>query len=44
MILKVAEEQPTHDRTLKFIPYNVFLDLTGERPTSVLAILIFSKK
>ncbi|HLQ82340.1 MAG TPA: L-cystine transporter [Pseudogracilibacillus sp.] len=37
-----VEEQTTPDRILSFIPSNVFLDMTGERPTSVIAIVIFS--
>src|SRR5699024_10652800 len=37
-----VEEQTTPDRILSFIPSNVFLDITGERLTSVIAIVIFS--
>ena len=37
-----VEDQTTPDRILSFIPSNVFLDMTGERPTSVIAIVIFS--
>lgn len=40
--LSEVEEQTTPDRILSFIPSNVFLDMTGERPTSVIAIVIFS--
>ncbi|MBP2079931.1 L-cystine transporter [Oceanobacillus polygoni] len=37
-----VEEQSTPQRILNFIPANIFLDMTGERPTSVIAIVIFS--
>lgn len=37
-----VEEQSTPQRILNFIPSNIFLDMTGERPTSVIAIVIFS--
>lgn len=37
-----VEEQTTPDRILSFIPSNVFLDMSGERPTSVIAVVIFS--
>lgn len=40
--LSEVEEESTPDRILSFIPSNVFLDMTGERPTSVIAIVIFS--
>src|SRR5690625_2037678 len=36
------EEQSTPQRILNFIPNNIFLDMTGERPTSVIAVVIFS--
>jgi len=36
------EEQTTPQRILNFIPNNIFLDMTGERPTSVIAVVIFS--
>jgi hypothetical protein len=37
-----VEEQSTPQRILNFIPNNIFLDMTGERPTSVIAVVIFS--
>src|SRR5699024_5893816 len=37
-----VEEQSTPERILSFIPSNIFLDMTGERPTSVIAVVIFS--
>lgn len=40
--LTEVDEQTTPDRILSFIPANIFLDMTGERPTSVIAIVIFS--
>lgn len=40
--LEEVEEQTTPDRILSFLPANIFLDMTGERPTSVIAIVIFS--
>lgn len=36
------EDQSTPQRILNFIPSNVFLDMTGERPTSVISVVIFS--
>jgi hypothetical protein len=36
------EDQTTPQRILSFIPNNVFLDMTGERPTSVIGVVIFS--
>lgn len=36
------EGQTTPQRILNFIPSNIFLDMTGERPTSVIAVVIFS--
>ncbi|GIO24215.1 L-cystine transporter [Oceanobacillus sp. J11TS1] len=35
-------EQTTPQRIINFIPSNIFLDMTGERSTSVIAIVIFS--
>ncbi len=40
--LSDVDEQSTPERILNFIPSNVFLDMTGDRPTSVIAIVIFS--
>lgn len=37
-----VEEQSTPERILSFIPSNIFMDMTGERPTSVIAVVIFS--
>lgn len=37
-----VEEQSAPERILNFIPSNIFLDMTGERPTSVIAVVIFS--
>src|SRR5690625_5007792 len=37
-----VEDQSTPERILNFIPSNIFLDMTGERPTSVIAVVIFS--
>lgn len=37
-----VEEQSTPQRILNFIPSNIFLDMTGERSTSVIAVVIFS--
>lgn len=34
--------QTTPQRILNFIPSNIFLDMTGERSTSVIAVVIFS--
>src|SRR5690606_29112470 len=36
------EDQTTPQRILEFIPNNIFLDMTGERPTSVISVVIFS--
>ena len=36
------EDQTTPQRILGFIPSNIFLDMTGERPTSVISVVIFS--
>lgn len=36
------ENQTTPQRILEFIPNNIFLDMTGERPTSVISVVIFS--
>ncbi|MBM7542854.1 L-cystine transporter [Amphibacillus cookii] len=35
-------DQTTPQRLIEFIPSNIFLDMTGERPTSVIAVVIFS--
>src|SRR5699024_1699253 len=40
--LDEVESQTTPDRILSFIPSNIFLDMTGERSTSVIAVVIFS--
>lgn len=40
--LSEVEDQSTPERILSFIPSNIFLDMTGERPTSVIAVVIFS--
>src|SRR5690625_1213645 len=40
--LEDVESQSTPDKILNFIPSNIFLDLTGERSTSVIAVVIFS--
>src|SRR5690625_5174956 len=37
-----VENQTTPERILNFIPSNVFLDMTGARSTSVIAVVIFS--
>ncbi|WP_164217557.1 L-cystine transporter [Virgibacillus sp. YIM 98842] len=37
-----VEEQSMPQRILNFIPNNIFLDMTGERSTSVIAVVIFS--
>ncbi|MFP3359198.1 cation:dicarboxylase symporter family transporter, partial [Planococcus sp. SIMBA_143] len=37
-----VEAQSTPDKILHFIPSNIFLDMTGERSTSVIAVVIFS--
>lgn len=36
------EDQTTPQRILNFIPSNIFLDMTGDRPTSVIAVVLFS--
>lgn len=38
----IIEDQTTPQRILAFIPNNIFLDMTGERPTSVIGVVIFS--
>jgi len=40
--LSEVEDQSTPERILSFIPSNIFLDMTGDRPTSVIAVVIFS--
>lgn len=40
--LENVEGQSTPDKILNFIPANIFLDMTGERSTSVIAVVIFS--
>ncbi|MFD1065972.1 L-cystine transporter [Oceanobacillus locisalsi] len=35
-------EETTPQRIINFIPNNIFLDMTGERSTSVIAVVIFS--
>ncbi|GAB3048234.1 L-cystine transporter [Virgibacillus ainsalahensis] len=37
-----VEDQSTPQRIINFIPSNIFLDMTGERPTSVISVVIFS--
>src|SRR5699024_5004447 len=37
-----VENKTTPERILNFIPSNIFLDMTGERSTSVIAVVIFS--
>lgn len=37
-----VENETTPERILSFIPSNIFMDMTGERPTSVIAVVIFS--
>ncbi|MEC5424410.1 L-cystine transporter [Virgibacillus sp. C22-A2] len=37
-----VQDQSTPQRILNFIPSNIFLDMTGDRPTSVIAVVIFS--
>lgn len=37
-----VDELSTPAKILNFIPSNIFLDMTGERPTSVIAIVLFS--
>src|SRR5690625_7051730 len=40
--LSEVDEQSTPERILSFIPSNIFLDMTGDRQTSVIAVVIFS--
>lgn len=40
--LSEVDEQSTPERILSFIPSNIFLDMTADRPTSVIAVVIFS--
>lgn len=40
--LSEVESSSTPAKILNFIPANIFLDMTGERPTSVIAVVIFS--
>lgn len=40
--LSDVDEQSTPERILSFIPSNIFLDMTGDRPTSVIAVVIFA--
>src|SRR5690625_727617 len=40
--LEDVESQSIPDKILNFIPSNIFLDFTGERSTSVIAVVIFS--
>lgn len=40
--LSEVEETSTPEKILGFIPNNIFLDMTGERSTSVIAVVIFS--
>ncbi|SHG38955.1 L-cystine transporter [Ornithinibacillus halophilus] len=37
-----VENQSTPQKILNFIPSNIFLDMTGQRSTSVIAVVIFS--
>ncbi|WP_217424804.1 L-cystine transporter [Virgibacillus ihumii] len=37
-----VEDMSTPEKILSFIPTNIFLDMTQQRPTSVIAIVIFS--
>jgi hypothetical protein len=37
-----VQDLSTPQKILEFIPSNIFLDMTGERPTSVIAVVIFS--
>lgn len=37
-----VQDLSTPQKILDFIPSNIFLDMTGERPTSVIAVVIFS--
>ncbi|QTM98729.1 cation:dicarboxylase symporter family transporter [Sediminibacillus dalangtanensis] len=38
----VVEGQSTPQKILNFIPSNIFLDMTGQRSTSVIAVVVFS--
>src|SRR5690625_205585 len=40
--LAEVDSLSTPAKILNFIPANIFLDMTGERPTSVIAVVIFS--
>src|SRR5699024_12878450 len=40
--LDEVESESTPDRIISFIPSNIFLDMTGDRPTSIIAVVIFS--
>lgn len=40
--LTEVEDLSTPQKILNFIPSNIFLDMTGERPTSVISVVIFS--
>lgn len=37
-----VESSSAPEKILSFIPSNIFLDMTGDRPTSVIAVVIFS--
>lgn len=37
-----VQDQSTPDKILNFIPSNIFMDMTGQRSTSVIAVVIFS--
>lgn len=37
-----VEDTSTPEKILSFIPSNIFLDMTGDRPTSVISVVIFS--
>lgn len=39
---RAAEDLSTPQKILNFIPSNIFLDMTGQRSTSVIAVVIFS--
>src|SRR5699024_1974125 len=40
--LEEVQDLPAPEKILAFIPSNIFLDMTGERSTSVIAVVIFS--
>ncbi|NWO12118.1 L-cystine transporter [Virgibacillus sp.] len=40
--LEEVEEQTAAQKIVSFIPSNIFLDMTGDRSTSVIAVVIFS--